>query len=315
MGTQGEFKHILYEEKPRLKEYKSVIYQPGKVTRIIMNRPDKRNALSHPLYKELEDAFDRAATDPECRVIVHSGAGKCFCAGHDVDVASSLEGNLSRNSIPYELEKRAGSVIGRTKAAEQARWEEHTYYAAELKLRKWRTIPKPTIAMVHSYAIFGGFFSAAAMDIIFASEDALFLPALGEYDVSGWDFNPRKAKELLFEHRFMPAREAYECGFVSRIFPDYETLEKETLAFANRVADNPFPDYITAIKRSINHTMDIQGFTTSLEAADNERLLWTATQSEEEFEARTESKGNARVPRALANLKAKQDAERKSHGK
>jgi enoyl-CoA hydratase/carnithine racemase len=74
---------------------------------------------------------------------------------------------------------------------------------------------------------------AAAMDLVFASPDALFLAGLLEYFSIPWDVHPRKAKELVFESRFITAEEAHEIGFVNRIYPSVE-LRRETLAFATR---------------------------------------------------------------------------------
>ena len=64
-------------------EYKRIIYEPGKVTRIILNRPRYLNAISHPMYGEIENAIDRFTVDPECKVLVISGEGSHFCGGHD----------------------------------------------------------------------------------------------------------------------------------------------------------------------------------------------------------------------------------------
>ena len=106
---------------------------------------------------------------------------------------------------------------------------------------------------------------ASAMDIIFASEDALFLPAHFQYFSTPWDIGPRKAKEVLFEHRFITAQEACAQQFVNRVYPR-EKLEKETLAYAGRVAENN-PFVLRSTKFSINHMMDTMGFSSELEAA------------------------------------------------
>ena len=68
---------------PDYETYERLIYEPGRVARIKLNRPRYRNALSHPLLSEMEHAFGRATVDPECRVIVLSGEGVCFSAGDD----------------------------------------------------------------------------------------------------------------------------------------------------------------------------------------------------------------------------------------
>jgi len=65
-------------------DYQGIIYDRGVVTRIILNRPEYLNALSHPVWAEVDDAFDRAGEDKECNVILLSGNGRCFAAGDDV---------------------------------------------------------------------------------------------------------------------------------------------------------------------------------------------------------------------------------------
>ncbi len=105
------------------------------------------------------------------------------------------------------------------------------------KTLEWRNCPKPTVALVHGYCIYAGWMLAAAMDVVFAAEDTLFLPGLVEYFSVPWDLSPRKAKEILLEHRFISAAEALAYGFVNRTYPA-DRLEEETLAYAGRVADN-----------------------------------------------------------------------------
>ena len=296
-------------------EYERIIYKPGRVTQIIMNRPRYRNGISHLMYYELEDAFDRATADEECRVIVHSGAGTCFSGGND---PISPEANMTITPA-RTLAATSGEAITREKLIEKLGseeaatnyWEDqHNYYAFEMKLKKWRDIPKPTIAMVHSWCVYGAVFSAAAMDLIFASEDAMFVFPFGQYDTTVWDFGPRKTKEILFEHRAVPAREAYEFGFVTRIYPDPKTLEKETLAYANRVAENEQLTQIRIAKNSINRTMDIQGSAVSVDMANTAYRLMNASFTEAEHEDMRKSRGIARIPRAIANLEAKQATEK-----
>jgi len=136
------------------------------------------------------------------------------------------------------------------------------------KTLDWRNCPKPTVAMVHGYCIYAGWMLAAATDVIFAAEDALFLPGMVEYFSIPWDMGPRKAKEILLEHRFITAAEALAYGFVNRIYPAGQ-LEKETLAYAERVADNYLmaPAWTGTIKASINHMQDTMGFSAEMETA------------------------------------------------
>lgn len=227
--------------------YETVIYQPGPVTRVILNRPEVQNAQSWTLLSEMEDAFGDAVADPECRIIVLSGEGESFSAGHDLDSAEQVA----------ERKRRAGGRDPFTRS------EIFTDVYIDSHLR-WRDLPKPTVAMVHGKCIFGGWMIASAMDCIFAADDALFIPVYGDYFTAAWDLGARKAKEILFENRFMTATEAMEWGFVNRVYPSGE-LEAQTLRFARRVAEH---DALTlrTIKSSINHTLDQMGFTTSVRA-------------------------------------------------
>lgn len=264
-------------------EYKHIRYQPGKVARVILNRPRYRNAQSRIMLEEMEDAFQRSIADDEVRVIVLSGEGDHFSAGHDL---GTPEEKADQEARGFPTEGRG--VYKRLREL----YLENTM--------RWRNLPKPTIAMVQGYCIFGGWMIASAMDIIFASEDALFLPSHFQYFSTPWDIGPRKAKEVLFEHRFITAREARALQFVNRVYPR-ERLEEETLAYANRVAEND-PFAIRSYKFSINHMMDTMGFTGEVETAFqtyfiNRYLDWSEYKRPE-----YEGRRLARSDTALKNL-------------
>src|SRR5262249_10833237 len=136
------------------------------------------------------------------------------------------------------------------------------WYEASMR---WRNLPIPTIAMVHGFCIYGGWIFASAMDLVFAAEEALFLPAQLQYFAVPLALGARKTKELLYESRFLTAQEAHDVGFVNRVFAP-EDLERETLAYAGRVAEgNRFAQRM--VKFSVNNMLDGQGFTTSCDAA------------------------------------------------
>lgn len=265
-------------------EYKQIIYQPGKVARVILNRPRYRNAQSKILLDEMDDAFKCAVTDKKVDVIVLSGAGDHFSAGHDL-------------GTPEEVEDR--QARGQAQDGQAA-----FIYARELFLEKtlrWRNLPKPTIAMVKGYCIFAGWMIAAAMDIIFASEEALFLPAHFQCFSAPWDVGPRKAKELIFENRYLTAQEACECGFVSRVYPK-DKLEQESLAFADRVAENdPFSLRLT--KFSINHMMDTMGFTSEMEAGFQINFIRRYLENSTYARRENKSRKLANSDTAMENLK------------
>jgi enoyl-CoA hydratase len=228
-------------------DFQHILYQPGPVTRIILNRPRYRNAQSARMIYELDDAFRAAGSDPDVRVIVLSGAGKSFCAGHDIGTPEEME-DPRRWMAPSD---RLGRYVR----------QREQYVEATLR---WRNVPKPTIAMVHGYCIFGGWIFAASMDLVFAASDALFLPSNLQYFSAPWDVGPKKAKEILYEGRFITPREAQELGFVNRIYPPGD-LERETLAYAERVAGRGAVGP-RMTKLMVNNALDIMGYTPSVEA-------------------------------------------------
>lgn len=287
-------------------EYQRILYEPGMVTRIKLNRPRHLNAISHPVFAELEKAFDEARDDPECRVIVLSGEGSCFTIGHDTLGTTPESAPVMGDGVPpEELMKRYGSE----REVWRHYWTQHDYFVDDMWVNKIRRIPKPTIAMVHGYAIFTGFSLARHMDIVFASEDALFLP-VGAGGM--WDLGPRKMLEILFEHRFMTARECFEYHMINRIFPTREILEKETLAFAYRVAENPASG-LAGIKQVVHKALDLQGYTGWFfdKRPYDLSMQQRNVSREEKHRERYDGRGMGRTPRALANLKAKLESEGK----
>jgi len=237
------------------------------------------------LLEELDDAFRQAASDEEVRVIVLSGEGDNFSSGHDLGTPEELADRKERG---YMADPKDST----------SRYERMRDLYVEKTLR-WRSLPKPTIAMVHGYCIFGAWIIASSMDLIFASEDALFLPAHVQYFSVPWDVGPRKAKELLFEHRFMTAREAYESHFVNHVYTR-DKLEENTLAYANRVAEND-PFRLRMAKFSVNHMTDAMGFTTEVETAYHTYFL--RAQKEWVESEYADSRAIASVDVALRNLK------------
>ncbi len=247
-------------------ELHDVLYEAdGGVARITLNRPQYRNAQSYRLLDELDVALDRAMDDRAVKVVIVTGAGDHFSSGHDLGPPESLEDRQARGIPESGIE----------------------YYDAFRKYNydlthKWRNLPRPTIAMVRGYCIYGGWMIASAMDLVFASEDALFLAGLFEYFSVPWDLGPRKTKELLFESRFITAAEAHDLGFVNRVYSS-DDLERETVAYARRVAENGHVPLRMA-KLSVNKAMDMQGYSSFVEAAFADYLV----QSTQRGVARTE---------------------------
>jgi enoyl-CoA hydratase len=199
------------------------------------------------MLQEMDQAFALATDDPECRVIILSGNGRIFSAGHDLS-SKDQQDDIAQQAAPLAPYERG--LLSR-----------EVYTDSHLR---WRDLPKPMIAMVHGQCIFGGWMIAAAMDFIFAADDAVFLPSYGDYFTVNYDVGFRKAKELLFATRFITAQEALATGLVARVFPAAE-LEQETLEYAEQVASND-PGHNRLVKFAINQAMDAAGFSQSVRA-------------------------------------------------
>ena len=116
--------------------------------------------------------------------------------------------------------------------------------------------------------IFGGWMFAAAMDLIVAADDAMFLPALMQYFSIPWDLPLRKAKEAVFRDRFIGAEEACRFGFVNYVVPR-DRLEEETMALANEIAEND-PFTLRMAKLAMNSAQDEMGFSNSIRNAHSQ---------------------------------------------
>ncbi|HXD91018.1 MAG TPA: enoyl-CoA hydratase-related protein [Candidatus Binataceae bacterium] len=235
--------------------YTELLYEKIERTgRITLNRPRYRNAQSTVLLKELDRAFEAAALDDEIKVIILAGAGEHFSAGHDLGTPDEKE-----NPNSYYNTKGLKNRHIRS-------WE----IFLDNTLR-WRDLPKPTIAQVQGFCIFGGYMFASAMDLIVASDDAMFLPSITQYFSAPWDVGVRKAKEILFQSRFIDAQEALRTGLANMVVPRAD-LEKETLALATRIAET---DGFTLrmLKFAINNAQDEMGFHTAVRNAHSHHFL------------------------------------------
>lgn len=229
----------------------------GPIAWITFNRPKYRNAQSWRLLDEYDIAMDRANDDPNVMVIITRGAGGNFSSGHDL-------------GTPEQLEDRAARGIGESGVEF---YNNFKHYNLDLLL-KWRNAPKPTIAMVEGYCIFAGWMMASCVDIVFAAKNALFLPALLEYYSLPYDVGVRKAKELMFESKFLTAEEAMATGFVNRVY-EPEDLVRETTNYALRVAENN-PMTVRMSKVAANKSQDLMGYTASLESGLSDYMLMMA---------------------------------------
>jgi enoyl-CoA hydratase len=217
----------------------------GSLGVITLNMPQYKNAQGYRMLDEIDAAFDLALADKAVRVVIVRGSGGNFSSGHDL-------------GTPEGMEYRRG--LGAAPGIEV--YDQFRKYNFDLLL-KWRNFEKPTVAMVEGYCIYAGWMLAACCDIVFAAEDAQFLAGFVEYMSIPWDIGIRRAKELCFESRFVSANEAASFGFVNRVLPAAD-LERETHAFARRVAENS-PGALRFAKVQMNKAQDAQGFSRAVD--------------------------------------------------
>ena len=170
-----------------------ILYEtlPGAIARIVLNRPEARNAQDTAFLYALNEAFDRAAHDDAVKVIVLSANGPHFSSGHDLREVDG-HGNMSRHDT-------VGTWGGFGKPGAEAQYarEQEIYLQST---RRWRNLSKPTIAEVQGKCIAGGLMLAWACDLIIASDDATFCDPVVTMGVCGvewfvhpWELGPRKA--------------------------------------------------------------------------------------------------------------------------
>jgi enoyl-CoA hydratase len=267
-----DYRHVIYEKK-------------GAIARVKMNRPRYRNAQSRVLLEEMDRAFREAVADDAVRVIILSGEGDHFSSGHDLGTPDQKADEIER---PY-----ADSVMGKY----QRQWGQFH----DMGMR-WRDLPKPTIAEVQGYCIFGGWLIASAMDIIVAADDALFLPSFLQYFSVPWDVGVRKTKEILFQMRFVKAKEAFDLGFVNIVTPR-DQLAAETQALAERIAESD-PLFTRLVKLSINQVQDAAGFRVAAQSAfSNFMLISQAGLVRSQQDIDEGKRSLSRVDRAFRHLK------------
>ncbi len=231
---------------------------------ITMNRPQFNNAQNGQMTYALDDAFNRAVQDDAVRCIVLAGEGKHFSAGHDI-------GTPGRD-LHREFDKRLMLPPHTNKpAAELLYTREQEQYLG--MCRRWRDIPKPTIAMVQGACVAGGLMLAWVCDLIVASDDAFFQdpvnPLMGipgvEYFAHAFELPPRVAKEFLLLGERMGAERAFSFGMVNKVVPRAE-LRAATEAWASKLAgQNRLGNWLT--KQAVNHVEELRGKRTAMDAA------------------------------------------------
>jgi enoyl-CoA hydratase len=241
-------------------------FDDGSIARIMLDRPEARNAQNRGMLVELDDAFRRAEADDQVRVVILGGNGTMFSSGHDL---GSKVATAERTPGPDQHPSMVVNGGTRTGAERLMLQEWHHFFEST---RRWRNVRKITVAEVKGPVMSAGLMLMWACDLIVAAEGTTFADVVGtrlgmcgmEYFAHPWEFGPRKTKELMLTGDSLSVDEAYVSGMVSKVFP-LDELEARTDDFARRIAAVPTMGALM-IKESVNQTVDNMGFHNALQA-------------------------------------------------
>jgi len=235
--------------------YVDIIYMKADegIAKIVINRPEVRNAFRPETVREMQSAFADARDDADIGVVILTGQGReAFCSGGDQRVRGD-GGYLGGDGVPR-------------------------LNVLDLQ-RQIRTLPKPVVAMVAGYAIGGGHVLHMICDITIAADNARFGqtgPRVGSFDGGyGASYMARivgqkKAREIWFLCRQYDAGQALDMGLVNRVVP-YEQLEAETVQWCREMLANS-PIALRCLKAALN--ADCDGQAGLQELAGNATLLY-----------------------------------------
>jgi enoyl-CoA hydratase/3-hydroxyacyl-CoA dehydrogenase len=225
---EGFYKYAVIEEAVK----ETIIVRKEKpIAWIVLNRPERLNAINPKMIEEIGRALDDLEEDPDVRVIVFKGNGRAFCAGADVTAFAGINPLLAMKA--------------------SRKFQELT-----LKIQFYT---KPTIAAIHGYALGGGIELALSTDFRIASEDAMlgqpeinlgFIPGAGATQRLARIVGPAKAKELIMTGDFIPAVEAHKMGLISKVVKP-GALDEEARNLALKLAEKP-PLALMAAKIAID---------------------------------------------------------------
>lgn len=235
----------------------------GGLVELTLNRPERLNALSRALVRELGDFLAEIAVDREARVVILRGAGRAFCAGLDLketaESGAGLEGSVAAGMSGQRDFSRV--VVGMRRA------------------------PQPIIAAVHGAASGGGFSLALAADVRIAAESARMNAAYIRIGLTGCDMGssyllPRMvgasvAAELLMTGNFIDAARAEKLGLVSKVVPDAELHAAACSLASDMLRTAPLGLRLT--KECLNANLDAAGLEQALALEDRNQILCTRT--------------------------------------
>ena len=219
-----------------------------KIVIITLNRPEKLNAISAELQRQLTDAFARADVDPATSVVLLRAEGRSFCAGYDISA------------------KEPGDDDWRS---DPAKAHAHLHPQLDFEMVPW-LMKKPVIASVQGHVMGGGCELVMLCDLTIAADNATFgepevrFSSVGPAIVMPMIIGYKKARELLYFGDTIDARTALDLGMVNRVVPLAE-LREASRRYAKRLSLIS-PEALYATKRAVNRGADAAGFRTALHA-------------------------------------------------
>lgn len=244
-GAQMDYENLLYSVADR-------------IASIQLNRPEKRNALSPALRRELVAALKRAEADDDATVIVISGVGEAFCAGYDMSRWTADAGTPDRPDGWVESED----------------FDTWTGQFPRSCLRDWMTIwdlLKPVVAKVHGHCLAGGSELMSMCDIAFATHDAVIgyppVRAQSTPDVPyfPWKLTMAQAKYLQLTGNSVTGKQAAEMGWIAKSFPAAEF--EDAVMRELRPLATIHPAMLAANKGALNQAYEVMGMRAYLQSA------------------------------------------------
>ena len=222
--------------------------QNPRVARLLLNRPERYNAISDDTPRDIRAAVDWANADDEVHVILLEGAGKGFCGG-------------------YDLQQFGEGVLEHPCQQESTPWDPMVDYAymkrnTEDFMTLWKS-PKPTIAKVHGAAVAGGSDIALCCDMLIMADDAYigYMPTRvwGCPTTAMWTYRlgPMRAKQMMFTGDTITGKQAADWGLANLSVPAIE-LESAAMKLATRIAGVPH-SHLAMHKMVVNQVMLTMG--------------------------------------------------------
>jgi enoyl-CoA hydratase/carnithine racemase len=251
--------------------YQEILYHVSdRVATVTLNRPDKLNAWTAIMEKEVRGAMLEAEADPDVRVIVLTGAGRGFCAGADMSLLSGIASQgLGSNGDSHAL-RNSGNAAERSNVRPDFQ-KKYSYFPS---------LEKPVIAAINGPAVGLGFIISLYCDLRFAADTARFGTAfakrglIAEYGLA-WLLprliGPANALDMLFSARLVEASDALRMGLVNRVYLQDQLLEN-VYAYARELAGGVSPRSLRVIKAQVYNAM-FQTLGEAFDASEDEMIL------------------------------------------